>query len=124
MARVPITIYKKSFLASFVSIVGSIMMVLGICLLFEELVAGIICTVIGIGFLLWAPIISERKLFKLWIKDLKTKGVIDMLPSSRDLCLQMYQANPKKRTIKFIAKYNPSIAVELSSALTNSAHTK
>ena len=117
MARVPITIYKKSFLASLVSIVGSIMMILGICLLFEELVAGIICAVIGVAFLLWAPIISERKLFKLWIKDLKNKGVIEQLSSSNELCMQMYQANPHKRTIKFIAKYNTAAAETISASL-------
>ncbi len=117
MAMVPVTIYKKSFLASLVSIVGSIMLLLGIGLLFEETVAGIICAVIGVAFMLWAPIISERKLFKLWIKDLKNKGVIDQLSSSNELCMQMYKANPNKRTIKFIAKYNIAAAETISSAL-------
>lgn len=117
MARFAVTIYKKSFLASLVSIVGSIMSILGICLLFEDLTAGIICLAIGIAFLLWAPVIAQRKLFKLWIKDLKQKGVIESLPTSRDLCLQIYQANPQKRTIKFIEKYNPIVALEISTSL-------
>lgn len=89
------------------------MLIVGICLLFEEPVAGIICALIGVAFSILAPIVSERKIFKLWIKELKKSGVIGMLPSSRELCLKLYQANPQKRTIKFLAKYNPSVSQEL-----------
>ena len=117
MARVPITIYKKCFLATLVSIIGSIMLLIGICMLFEEPVGGIICGVIGVAFLLWAPRIAESKRFKLWIKDLEKQGVIAQLPSSKELCMQMYQAYPNKKTIGFIAKYNPSVAEELASQL-------
>ena len=117
MARVRIKFYKNSFLASLISIFGSMMIALGICLLFEDLTAGIIFVVSGAVFSLWASAISERKRFKLWIKDLKKKGAIEQLSSSRELCWQMYQANPNKRTIKFIAKHNPVVAEEILSSL-------
>lgn len=37
MARLPITIYRNSILASIISIVGTICLVAGICLVFEEM---------------------------------------------------------------------------------------
>lgn len=117
MAAIPIRIYPKSPLATIVSLSGSVMLVLGIGLIFAEGVVGVVFAAIGVGLLIWASSISDAKLFKLWIKDLKSKGVIDQLSSSRELCLQMYQANPSKRTINFIAKYNPVVAEELTAAL-------
>lgn len=114
MARGTLITYPNCPLASTVSVFGSILAISGLYMLFSELVAGIVCIVIGVAFLLWAPLLAKRKRFKLWIKDLKSKGVLDALPASRDLCLKMYQANPTKKTIKVIAKYNPVVADELS----------
>ena len=115
MAFVPITIYKKSALATVASIFGSIMSFTGIALAFEELAAGIICLLIGIGLMLLASVINKRKIFKLWVKDLTQKGIVQMMPTSAEICHQIYAANQSKMTIDFIAKYNPVVAAELRS---------
>ena len=117
MARGVVITYPKCPLASTVSVFGSVFAISGLYMLFSELVAGIVTILIGVAFLLWAPLLAKRKRFKLWIKDLKSKGVLDALSTSRELCLHMYQANPIKKTIKIIAKYNPAVAEELSSSL-------
>ena len=116
MAR--ITIYKKSAGATLASIGGYILAVVGIAGIFEgEALIGIFCIACGIGLAIWASSIAEKKAFKLWIKDLEAKGVISQLPHSPQLCLQMYQANPNKQTLDFIAKYNPSAAAAISASL-------
>ena len=117
MARMPITIYKKSPLATIISLLGSAMLMIGIVMLFEEPGGAVICLLIAVGLMLWASAINKDKLFKLWIKELKAKGVIDQLATSKELCVQMYNANPNKKTIQFIAKHNPVVAEELSAKL-------
>ena len=114
MARLPITIYRHSFLATVVSLIGSVLMLSGLYLLFVQALAGVACILIGIVYSFIASAISKRKQFRLWIKSLKQQGIIALLPTSRELCLQVYQANPQKRTINFIAKYNPAVAQELT----------
>ena len=90
MARGVVFVYPKCPLASTVSVLGTILAISGLYMLFSELVAGIVCIVIGVAFLLLAPVLAKRKRFKLWIKDLKSKGVLEALSVSRDLCLHMY----------------------------------
>ncbi len=118
MARFTIITYPKCPLASIISVLGSFLAVFGLYnTLSSELVIGIVCIVIGIAFLLLAPLLAKRKRFDLWIKDLESKGILDALPTSRALCIQMYQANPIKKTLKIIEKYNPAVADELLSTL-------
>ena len=114
MAFVPIRIYKKCFFASVVSLLGTVFIALGIGLLFEEVGAAIVCAIVGVLLMVWASSLAKKRQFKLWIKDLEAKGVVAMLPQSRELCLQMYKANPSERTIRFIAQHNPSVAEELA----------
>ena len=114
MAFVPIRIYKKCFLASFVSILGTVFLALGIGLLAEDVGAAIACAIGGILLMVWASDIAKRKQFKQWIKQLTASGIVAQLADSRELCLQMYKANPSKRTIRFIAQHNPSVAEELA----------
>ena len=117
MARLPITIYRNSILASIISIVGTICLVAGVCLVFEETITGIVMAIFGGVFMLWAHCISENKAFRRWKKQLKTDGIIDMMPSSNDICMRVYYSNPCKKTIKFIGKYNSSVADELKSQM-------
>ena len=114
MAFVPIRIYKKCFFASFVSILGTIFIALGIGLLAEEVGVAIGCAIFGVILMVWASHIAKRKQFKQWIKQLTAAGIVAQLADSRELCLQMYKNNPSKRTIAFIAQHNPAVARELS----------
>ena len=114
MAFVPIRIYKKCFFATFVSILGTICIALGIGLIAEETGAAIGCAIGGILLMVWASSIAKRKQFKQWIKQLTASGIVAQLADSRELCLQMYKTNPSKRTIAFIAQHNPAVAKELS----------
>ena len=60
MAKV--TIYKNSKFASFLSILGYLVIVGGVYAIFnDELVGGIVALVIGIGFKLLAGFISQKK---------------------------------------------------------------
>ena len=117
MARGVVITYPKCPLASTVSVLGTIFAITGLYMLFTYLIVGIVFIAVGVTFLLWAPLLAKRKLFKMWIKDLKSKGVLEALSTSKDLCLHMYKANPTKKTIKVIAKYNPAVADEISATL-------
>ena len=60
MAKV--TIYKNSKFASFLSILGYLVIVGGVYAIFNDaLVGGIVALVIGIGFKLLAGFISQKK---------------------------------------------------------------
>ena len=115
MAFVPITIYKKSALATFFSILGAACIMMGFGIMFQEVVGGIVCLVLAVCFMVLAPIINKNKIFKLWVKDLTQKGFVQMMPTSNDICYQIYSSNPEKRTIKFIEQYNPAVAADLRS---------
>lgn len=117
MARVPIRIYKNSFLASVVSIFGTILSVSGIAMLFAVPLGGIVCILLGIGLFIWGGEISENKAFKKWIKDLESKGVVAALPASSELCVKVYNANPCKKTLNFIRKHNPNAAQLIENSL-------
>ena len=115
MAFVPITIYKKSALATTISIIGAILFILGLGLMFEETAGAIVCLVLAIACMIIAPVINKNKIFKLWVKDLTKKGFVQMMPTSNDICYQIYSSNSEKRTINFIEKYNPAVAADLRS---------
>lgn len=117
MARGVVVTYPNCPLASTVSVFGTVFAISGLYMLGSDLVSGIVMIAIGAACLLFAPVLAKRKRFKLWIKDLQSKGVLDKLSTSRDLCFQMYQANPMKKTVKVIAKYNPAVAEEIISGL-------
>ena len=117
MTRGIVIVYPKCPLASVVSVFGSALALGGVYMLFYELVAGIVCIAIGVGLMFFAPVLAKRKRFKLWIKELKSKGVLEALASSKELCFQMYKAYPHKKTIKVIGKYNPTVASNLLSKL-------
>ena len=64
MARLPITIYRNSILASIISIVGTICLVAGVCLVFEETVTGIVMAIFGGVFMCRN---SRDVLYPLWL---------------------------------------------------------
>lgn len=108
MARLPITIYKKSALATLVSFCTVFFYAFALVALFSmQWVVLIICILGGIGTTAWAESINDKKIFKLWIKDLEAKGIRDIVVSSTEQAIALYNANPSKLTLKYIEKNNP-----------------
>ena len=115
MARVFVITYKNSGFATFVSIVGSILLFSGLGITFCVIwYTGLIMTALGAALMFGASHISKRRGFKKWIKRLQADGIIDALPNSEELCIKLYQANPCKRTLTFIRKRNPQAADYIS----------
>ena len=114
--RVPFMFYKGSIFATLISIFGSVFCLTGVAVAVnEDIVTGIILIVVGVVCLFLAGRIHERAIFRKWIEKLKKAGVLEQLPTSVEACIAVYKANPCKRTIKFISKYNPAIAEKLLS---------
>lgn len=112
--RLPIGFYRNSILANIISLFGSAWSLAGVCVaISEDVVAGIILAVVGVSCLFWANLINERAVFKKWIKKLKKEGVVEQLSTSDEMCIAVYNANPCKKTIKYIRKYNPTVAERL-----------
>lgn len=108
MARIPITIYKKSLLATLVSFCTVFFYAFAlVSLLSMQWVPLVICILCGIGTTAWAESINDKKIFKLWIKDLEQKGLRDIVASSTEQAIALYNANPSKLTLKYIEKINP-----------------
>ena len=113
MARIPIITYKNSVLASVLSIFGTAMIFGGIVGITSDISITLTLVPVGGAVMYWAHQIAEKKQFKLWIKGLEEKGIIQQLSENAGLCFALYQANPHKRTIAFIAKHNPNAAEEI-----------
>lgn len=63
-----IRIYKKSFLATLISLIGSVLMYSGIGITIGGMLAGILLSGLGLGIFLLAVIVNEKKLEKLRAK--------------------------------------------------------
>lgn len=97
------------------SLFGTVWCLCGVCLAIsgEDIVAGIILTVVGVACFFLANLINERAVFRKWIKHLKKQGITERLANSEEICIEVYNANPCKKTIKYIRKYNPAVADKL-----------
>lgn len=73
----------------------------------KQWVVLIICIIGGIAFTAWAEHINDKKIFNLWIKDLEKKGLREAVAESAEQAVALYNANPCKRTLKYIEKVNP-----------------
>lgn len=106
--------YKNSFLASAVSILGCIFVM--IALMGGngyEIGETILLLVLGVSGLVGGKLISNEKAFKKWWKQVEDAGLEDQIRQSAQVALQIYKKNPKKRTIKQIEKLNPEAAAML-----------
>lgn len=115
-----IIITYKSKLATFVSVAGSVLLFAGLFSIMALSYVGLIMALIGAGLMVWAYFIAKSVAFKNWIKQLKAKGIIDMLATSEELCINMYRSNPSKRTLSFIRGYNPQAADYISEFIAES----
>lgn len=110
-----IRIYKNSILATIVSIMGTAFALGGVYMIIEGDTEAIPLVIIGVALMFGASAISKNKVFKTWVKGLKEKGILEQLPTNDALCRQVYQANPGKKTLALLEKYNPRMADELRS---------
>lgn len=67
----------------------------------------IVCVLCGIGTTALTDHINDRNIFKLWIRDLEKKGIRDVVASSTEQAIALYNANPTKQTLSYIEKLNP-----------------
>lgn len=98
--------YPNSRGASVLSAVGGFLKAVGIplILLFGM---GIILIGIGFGMQKLADVLNDKKTFKLWMKSLRDNGVLAQVPNNTELGVKLYEANPSKKTLKYLKKANP-----------------
>ena len=114
MSRMLIITYPDAKFATFLSVIGSILALSGLYALFTFWLAGLILMLIGAGLMYLASLKAKATKFKKWIKALKAKGILDELPYSQEICITLYQANPCKKTLKFISRHNPQAATYIA----------
>lgn len=108
--RITYTNYPNSRLATALSAFGGIQIALGIPLILCY-GAGLIFIAIGYGWKKLAKVIANNKNHRLWMKSLRKEGVLDQIPNNTELAIKLYEANPSKKTLKFIRKVNPQAAM-------------
>ena len=106
-----ILFYKNSFLASVVSILGCICVMVGV-LEFDMLHTEELITVFAIGaaLLIWGKKISADKSFKKWWKQVEDANLINAIRTDSNVAITIYQKNPCKATLKKIQELNPAAA--------------
>ena len=109
--------YKNSFLASLVSILGSVMALSSIAMIMEggeNAGAGIAMMVAGVAMIIWGKKISKNKAFKKWWKQIEDNNLEDAVKTDLNTAITIYKKNPTKRTIQEIAKLNPQFATYIT----------
>lgn len=113
-----ILFYKNSFLASVVSILGCIIVLLGVTTISDGDVApGIGFIVLSLPFLIGGKIISNNKNFKKWWKQVEDAKLEPQIAQNVDTAFAVYNKNPQNRTLKKIEALNPAAAQEIRKAL-------
>ena len=106
-----ILFYKNSVLASIVSVLGCIVLaVMFADASYYEAYEIALMVIVGGGLLVGGKLISMEKSFKTWWKQVKEMGLEEQLKTDVQLAQTIYSKNPKKRTLKEIAKFNPAAA--------------
>ena len=109
MAR--ITIYKNSFLASICSMCGYGIAVSGILVAIgENVIAGILMITWGVALSFLASVISERKKFSEWKKQVKKGGYTSVIQNNIQGAIQVYNTYPCKKSLEYIRTLNPQAA--------------
>lgn len=110
--------YKNSFLASVVSLFGCGLVIYGISEFrnygFEY---GLPWFLLAVPFVVLAKMISNRKAFKKWWKQIEKANLVPQIAKSNQVALDIYNKNPQKRTLKKIAVLNPEAAAIIETSL-------
>lgn len=123
MARIRITTYQNSLVASLLSLVGTCFWIFsGFCLIlmvqaifsgeFEwemllMLSLGVLLFAAGVGVQVLARTISERNAFRYWVGKIRQAGLEPYIASSIDVALEVYQKNRTEMTVQYIQSLNP-----------------
>ena len=110
-----VRIYRNSFLASLVSIIGSAVAATGIASALGGEPAGLIAVPVGIAFFCLAGSISEGKEFKKWQKLVRSKGIEDAMRTDAALAVSVYRTNPGERALSYITALNPGAGAYIRS---------
>ena len=112
--------YPHCFAATVVSISGCACAAGGIAVFFsgESRIAGIALIIIGALLMLWASKINDNKAFKRWLKGAKEKNVDQIVSSSVNSAIEVYNIMPGKPMLNYIRTLNPQAAeiIEANSA--------
>ncbi len=101
--------YKNSFLASVLSILGCVLILVTIMTFEEyELYEAAIPLLLGVALNVAGKLVSNEKVFKKWWKQVKDLGYEEQIKTSFEVAQMVYSKNPRKRTLKEIAKLNPA----------------
>ena len=103
--------YQNSFLASAVSILGSICLIV---VFFErdyftigEMIPPVL---LGVALLIAGKLISKRKAFKQWWKQVEGAGLEEHIKNDIAVAKMVYSKNPIRATLKKIEELNPAAA--------------
>ena len=80
---------------------------------------GIPWFILSIPLVVLAKIISNRKAFRKWWKQVEKANLVPEIVKSSQAALDVYKKNPQKRTLKKIAVLNPEAAAMIESDLNN-----
>lgn len=117
-----VRIYKNSILATFLSMFGTGFTLCGILILFQLEAVGIVILIIGICFMWWSDSVNDKKTFKLWRKKLEENHIDQLIKTSTAHSVQVYNANPDKRTLEYIQELNPQAAAYIREQLSAKAN--
>ena len=112
-----IRFYKNSFWASVVSILGCILIMVGIMTFKDDVAGAIISIVIGLALAVCGKIISDNKAFKVWWKKVVEAGLVPQIAQNTATAVAVYNKNPQKRTLKKIAELNPAAARQIEASI-------
>lgn len=98
--------YRNSILASIISIFGCAFVIVSI----PEIAIAWPATIVGVVMCILAKRISNNKVFKRWWDGVIGTGRVARMKTERELCIEVYNENPEKQTLKKIREINPEAA--------------
>lgn len=127
MMRIRYTTYKNSILASAISVIGSIILVvtiLGLVRMVIELgfdadifVVGMFNGAIGVGLQLLGVHISRAKQIKQFQKELKVQGQEVKIAASVEYAISIYNQLPGKEMLAYIGSLNPTAEKRIANSI-------
>lgn len=98
--------YRNSILASIISILGCTCIIVSI----PEIAVAWPAAIVGLGVCVLGKMISVNKSFKTWWDTVIGTGMAARMRTEREVCVEVYNQNPGKRTLKKIREINPEAA--------------
>lgn len=98
--------YRNSILASIVSVMGCAFVIVSI----PEISWGWPFTIFGLALCFLGKKISQNKAFKTWWDTVIGTGMVARMRTEQEVCVEVYNENPGKQTLKKIREINPEAA--------------